>query len=268
MYVREMRSCRMEETGGIMTLEAFFKEVPRAAAAFSGGADSAFLLWAAKQYGCSLHAYYIRTQFQPDFELEDARRLADMLKIPLHIIPMDILAVPEAAANGIRRCYYCKHAIFSRIREEAYKDGFTVLLDGTNGSDAEDDRPGMQALRELEVRSPLRECGLTKEEIRRLSREAGLFTWNKPAYACLATRVPAGTRITGALLEKAAWSEEQLHALGFSDFRIRLTDAGARLQVTAGQMALAVEKRETILDVLKPVFSNVVLDLEARRPSV
>ncbi len=179
-----------------MTLETFFREVPRAAVAFSGGTDSAFLLWAAKKQGCQIQAYYIHTAFQPRFELEDARRLAGELGIPMQVIDMDILGVPEAAQNGPRRCYYCKRALFTRLREQAAKDGYTVLLDGTNASDDAGDRPGMQALRELRVRSPLRECGITKDMVRSLSREAGLFTWEKPAYACLATRIPTGTEIT------------------------------------------------------------------------
>ena len=176
-----------------MTLEQFFHAHPRAAVAFSGGTDSAFLLWAAKTYGCDVHAYYMKTAFQPAFELADARRLAGELDIPMTVIETDILAVPGAAANGPDRCYHCKRQLFSALWQRARRDGHTLLLDGTNASDDEGDRPGMQALRELEVRSPLRECGLTKDEVRRLSREAGLFTWEKPAYACLATRIPTGT---------------------------------------------------------------------------
>ena len=166
-----------------MTLNEFFSLVPKAAVAFSGGTDSAFLLWAAKKCGCDVRAYYVKTAFQPQFELEDARRLASELAVPMAVVEADILAVPEAATNGPQRCYHCKTALFSQLRQAAREDGYTVLLDGTNASDDAGDRPGMRALRELEVRSPLRECGLTKAEVRRLSREAGLFTWDKPAYA-------------------------------------------------------------------------------------
>ena len=142
-----------------MTLQEFFKEVPKAAVAFSGGADSAFLLWAAREYGADVRAYYVKTAFQPAFELKDARRLARELQVPMTVIEEDILAVPEAAQNGPKRCYYCKRALFSSLREAARRDGYPVLLDGTNASDDAKDRPGMQALRELQVRSPLRECG-------------------------------------------------------------------------------------------------------------
>ena len=250
-----------------MTLETFFREVPRAAVAFSGGTDSAFLLWAAKKYGCQIQAYYIHTAFQPEFELEDARRLAGELDIPLRVIDMDILGVRQAAENGPRRCYYCKRALFTRLKEQAAEDGYTVLLDGTNASDDAGDRPGMRALRELEVRSPLRECGLTKEEVRRRSREAGLFTWNKPAYACLATRIPTGTPITKEDLDRVERAECALETLGFRDFRVRLFHGAARLQVTGEQLPLALEKQAELRAALWSDFSDVLLDLAPRTPS-
>ncbi len=250
-----------------MTLETFFQTVPRAAAAFSGGTDSAFLLWAAKHCGCDIRAYYVKTAFQPDFELADARRLCRALSIPLTVLEADILAVPGAAANGPDRCYHCKRQLFSALWQRARRDGHTLLLDGTNASDDEGDRPGMRALRELEVRSPLRECGLTKDEVRRLSREAGLFTWEKPAYACLATRIPTGTRITAGDLARVERAEDALSRLGFADFRVRLREDGARIQVTEAQMALARAKWEEILEQLKPDFTDVLLDQTPRQAS-
>ena len=251
-----------------MTLKTFFREVPRAALAFSGGTDSAFLLWAAKTYGCHVQAYYIKTAFQPGFELEDAVRMAGQLSVPMKVVETDILGVSDVARNGPRRCYYCKRALFTKLREQAAEDGYTVLLDGTNASDDAGDRPGMQALGELKVRSPLRECGITKEEVRALSREAGLFTWDKPAYACLATRISTGTRITQEDLFKAEQGERALMELGFSDFRVRLTEGGARLQVTGEQMPLVFKKREEIMAALRPLFGTVLLDLEQRSPTV
>jgi len=250
-----------------MTLEEFFRSTPRAAVAFSGGTDSAFLLWAAKRYGCDVRAYYVHSAFQPGFELEDARRLAGELAAPMTVLEADILAVPEAAANGPDRCYHCKRALFGLLRRQAGADGYDILLDGTNASDDAGDRPGMRALGELEVRSPLRMCGVTKEEVRRLSRQAGLFTWDKPAYACLATRVPTGTAITAEALEKVERAEAALFRLGFRDFRVRLTGGAARLQVTEGQTALALERRGEIAAALGPWFSDVLLDLKARQAS-
>ena len=247
-----------------MTLEQFFQEVPKAALAFSGGTDSALLMWAAKTYGCQLRAYYVHTAFQPAFELADAKKLAEELDMPLTVVEIDVLAVPEAAANGPRRCYYCKKALFTTLRERAAADGYTVLLDGTNASDDAGDRPGMQALRELEVRSPLRECGITKDQVRQMSREAGLFTWNKPAYACLATRVPTGTAITRDRLEKVEQGEDALFQLGFTDFRVRLLGDAARIQLSADQMERAVTLRQEITTALAGDFSTVLLDLQGR----
>ncbi|HJB99196.1 MAG TPA: ATP-dependent sacrificial sulfur transferase LarE [Candidatus Flavonifractor merdavium] len=247
-----------------MTLEEFFTQHPRTAVAFSGGTDSALVLWAAGRYGREVRAYYVHTVFQPAFELADAKRLAEELNVPLTVVEADVLAVPEAAANGPRRCYYCKRALFTTLWQRARADGYTVLLDGTNASDDAGDRPGMQALRELEVRSPLRECGITKAEVRRMSREAGLFTWDKPAYACLATRVPTGTAITKEALEKVERGENALFRLGFSDFRVRLLGDAARLQVPADQMEKAIALRGEINRALEADFSAVLLDLAGR----
>lgn len=250
-----------------MTLKEFFGKTGKAAAAFSGGTDSAYVLWAAKAYGCDVHAYYVNTVFQPAFELEDARRLAEELEVPLTVLDVDILSVPEAEANGPERCYYCKRAIFTKLKEKALRDGYTVLLDGTNASDNAGDRPGMRALKELEVRSPLRECGITKAQVRQFSAEAGLFTWEKPAYACLATRIPSGTHIQREQLVKVENAERFLFGEGFRDFRIRLCGDGARIQVTEKQMPLIFEKRRKIREALSGIFGTVLLDLAEREPS-
>ena len=143
-------------------------------------------------------------------------RLAKDVGAELKILPLSVLEVPKVAENPENRCYYCKRAIFSALIAAAAADGYDLILDGTNASDPVSDRPGMEALRELSVRSPLRECGLTKSEIRELSRQAGLFTWDKPAYACLATRVPAGEAITAEKLEKTEKAEDFLRSLGTS----------------------------------------------------
>ena len=247
-----------------MTLKEFFAQHPRAAVAFSGGTDSALVLWAAKEYGADVTAYYVRSLFQPAFELADAQRLAGELAVPLKVAEVDILSVPEAAANGPRRCYHCKRALFTALRQAAAADGYELLLDGTNASDDAGDRPGMQALAELAVRSPLRECGLTKDMVRRLSREAGLFTWDKPAYACLATRVPTGTPITAEDLARVERGEEALFRLGFTDFRLRLFHGAARLQVPPEQTARAAALRQEITRALEGDFPAVLLDLAGR----
>ena len=247
-----------------MELKDFFAERPKAALAFSGGVDSAYLLYAASQWGADVRPYFVDTAFQPRFELADARRLCGELGVTLQVLPVDILSVPSVAENPADRCYHCKKAIFSAIASAAARDGYPLLLDGTNASDPEEDRPGMRALRELEVRSPLRECGLTKGEIRRLSREAGLFTWDKPAYACLATRIPAGEAATAEALARTEQAEDFLRTLGLRDFRVRLLDGCARIQVPVAQLPLALARRGEIISELRKSYSGVLLDLEAR----
>lgn len=247
-----------------MELREFFAENPSAAIAFSGGADSAYLLYAAKKYGEDIKAYYVKTQFQPAFELTDAKRLSSELDVNLEVIEADILSEEEVAKNPENRCYYCKKRIFNLIHSHALSDGYELILDGTNASDSAEDRAGMRALAELAVRSPLRECSLTKDRIRALSREAGLFTWDKPAYACLATRIGAGERITAQMLKRVEGAEDCLFSLGFTDFRVRVFNGAARIQLPSEQILRAVEMREQICAELKPYFDIAMLDLEGR----
>lgn len=247
-----------------MELREFFKEHPKIALGFSGGVDSSFLLYAAKKYGAEVGAYFIKSQFQPEFELTDAERLAEQLGVDLQIVRCDILTEETVKANPKDRCYYCKKRIFGLLAESAKKDGYEELIDGTNASDEAGDRPGMRALAEMKVLSPLRLCGITKAEVRALSKEAGLFTWDKPAYACLATRIPTGELITEEKLAKVQGAESQLSALGYTDSRIRIFDGAARLQLKSEQMEMAVSQREMIRERLKPYFAIVLLDLEDR----
>ena len=247
-----------------MTLEQFFQENPRCALGFSGGVDSAYLLYAGVKAGADIRPYFIKTVFQPAFELADAKKLAAGLGAEVTVLELDALADPRVAANPADRCYFCKQNLFRTLKERAVADGYPVLLDGTNASDEAGDRPGMRALTELSVRSPLRECGLTKAEIRARSREAGLFTWDKPAYACLATRVPAGEAITAETLARVEGAEDTLFRLGYTDFRVRVFHSAARLQLPRGQMERAVREAETIQAALKPYFTPILLDLEGR----
>ena len=253
-----------------MNLQEFFHDNPKAAIAFSGGVDSAYLLYAALACGADVRAYFVKSQFQPEFELEDACQLAEELEERfgcsgiLKVLQADVLADPVVTANPPDRCYHCKQKVFGKILDAAAQDGYHLILDGTNASDEEGDRPGMRALREMEVRSPLRICGLTKAEIRRLSQEVDLFTWSKPSYACLATRVPTGRAITAEDLVRVEGAEKALTDMGFSDFRVRLYHDAARIQLPADQMTRAVTEKEKILDALKPSFAYVLIDLEGR----
>ena len=236
----------------------------KVAVAFSGGVDSAYLLWAAAESGADAAAYYVSTAFQPAFEGEDARRLCAALGVTLRTVEVDVLDCGDVTENGPRRCYFCKQKLFTAMQSAAAADGFALLCDGTNGSDDAADRPGMAALRELHVVSPLREAGLTKAEIRELSRAAGLFTWDKPAYACLATRIPTGTAITAADLQRTERAENYLASLGFRDFRVRLFGGAARIQLRENQFPLFMQHREAIVTTLRQWYDAVLLDGEVR----
>jgi uncharacterized protein len=240
------------------------KTIPKAAIAFSGGVDSSYLLYAAKACGVDVHAYYVNAQFQPQFELDDARRLASELGATMTVIPVDVLANEAVRGNPADRCYHCKRVIFETILVKAAADGYTALMDGSNASDDAGDRPGMRALAELEVLSPLRDAGLTKQQVRDYSKEAGLFTWDKPAYACLATRVPTGTTLTADMLEKIEKAEDTLAQMGFTDFRARVMGDVAKLQLPAPQIPLAAQRHAELVKALFPWFSDVLLDLKPR----
>ena len=248
-----------------MELKQFFEAHPEVAIAFSGGVDSAYLLYEAMQFGKRVKAYYVKTAFQPQFELEDAFRLAEELGTDMQVLEVDILCDATVTANPADRCYHCKKVLFSHILKAAKADGFSVLLDGTNASDEASDRPGMRAISELSVRSPLRECGLTKRQIRQLSKDAGLFTHDKPAYACLATRIPTGEAITEAKLQRTERAEAYLSQLGFRDFRVRSQGDTAKIQIRETNLSLLIQHREVILKELKQYYTSIVLDLEVHK---
>jgi len=247
-----------------MELKDFFNENKSVALGFSGGVDSSYLFYAAAKYGADVKAYFVKTAFQPEFELIDAKQIAQQIGAEITVVKLDILADEKVTSNPANRCYYCKQKIFGAIQAQAIKDGCELIIDGSNASDDEDDRPGMKAIRELSVRSPLRECGLTKADVRELSKAAGLFTWDKPAYACLATRIPTGQEITKDMLTRIELSEDGLFHLGFSDFRVRVMGDIAKLQVPKDQMYHMLNKHEAVLAALKPYFATVLLDMEGR----
>ena len=250
-----------------MDLREFFAQHPRVALAFSGGADSSYLLWAGLQWAGKLGVYYVKSPFQPEFEYRDALRLAGELGAEVTVIPADPLCDPRVAANPSNRCYYCKKLIMAEIKDAAKRDGFELVIDGTNASDDIADRPGYKALGEEGVLSPLRLCGITKAQLRELSRAAGLFTWDKPAYACLATRVPTGETITAEKLQRIEKSEDALFKMGFTDFRVRTKDGAAKLQFIAAQHEMAAQRLDEIRAALAPYYSEVSLDPTPREKS-
>ena len=216
------------------------------------------------RYGADIQAYYVNAAFQPQFEFDEAKKLANLIGAKMTVLELDVLGNQTVLENPHDRCYHCKLAIFGALVQRAKSDGYPMIIDGTNASDDASDRPGMKALTEMEVRSPLRECSLTKDDIRRLSKEAGLFTWNKPSYACLATRIPTGRAITAEILQKVEKAEDALFSFGFSDFRVRVYNDAARLQFPQNQMLEVVDKKDQIIQALKPFFPIILLDMEGR----
>ena len=247
-----------------MTLETFFREHPRAVLGFSGGVDSAYLLHAAGAAGAEVLPCFVQSPFQPAGALEEARALAESMGLGLTVLELDTLADGTIAANGPRRCYYCKKAIFSALKDFADRKGIGDILDGTNASDDVGDRPGMQALRELGILSPLRTCGLTKADIRARAREAGLSVWDKPSNSCLATRIPTGETITSGALARVDGAESSLRALGFSDLRVRLAGTALRLELPEGQLLRCAEMRAAVREALAPYGEKILLDLKGR----
>ncbi len=251
-----------------MDLKDFFKEYPKVAIAFSGGCDSAYLSYAALKYAKEVRAYYVKTAFQPEFEYEDALRFAKEYSLDVCVIEYDILKEKETCDNTAMRCFFCKQTIIKTIKKQANEDGFDILLDGSNASDDSDDRPGMKVLEEMKVFSPLRLAGLKKSDIRELSKKEGLFTWDKPAYACLATRVLTGEKITADILNITEKAEEYMKTLGFSDFRVRYREGNALIQLTREQFGLYEKERPKIEEKLGEYYKDIILDRTPRQKSV
>lgn len=247
-----------------MKLEEFYAKNPRFALGFSGGVDSSYLLYSAVNCGVQIQPYFIKTQFQTDEELAAAQKFAEELGCTLKILRIDVLNNADVVSNPPDRCYYCKKVLFGRIKDEAKKDGFSIIADGTNASDDISDRPGFRALEELGVLSPLRICGITKTEIREKLKKAGLSVWNAPSNACLATRIPTGAPITEAGLSRVNCSENALKAMGFSDLRVRSMGRAAKLELTGEQLERAAARRRDVLCALKPYYDSVYLDLKER----
>ena len=244
-------------------MQEFFAQHPKVALGFSGGVDSSYLLYAGIKYGADIKPYFVKGPFQPEFERQDVLRMAEFLHIDnLAIVEANPLADARVVQNDQLRCYYCKQRVFGLIKELAARDGYKVLIDGTNASDDLADRPGFKALQEMQVLSPLLQAGLTKAEIRRRSQEAGLFTWDKPSYACLATRIPTGCPLELSTLQKV--ERAALLKMGYSDFRIRVLGKAAKLQLKPQQMEKLLQEREKVKNLLLQEFEDIYLDLKER----
>ena len=240
-----------------------------AVVAFSGGVDSAYLAVVASQVlGSGALCVTADSPSYPEHHRSLALQVAQDFALRHEIISTAELERPEYRANPVNRCYYCKHELYTALQSLAGNRGIDVVLDGNNADDRGDYRPGRQAAREFGVRSPLDEAGLTKQEIRELSREVGLPTWDEPASACLSSRIPYDTEITDAKLRMVEQAEAALRGMGFRICRVRHHETLARLELGRDEIARALEPdvRDAIVRALRAVgYRQVAVDLEGYR---
>lgn len=243
--------------------------IDKAIVAFSGGVDSAFLLNIAHDVmGDRVTAITSESPIHPSIDLEDAKKIAAQIGVKHLIIRTREMAKEDFLENPPHRCYICKLTIFSAIQQIASTQGIHVILDGSNSDDDDDYRPGMQALKELGIRSPLKEVGLTKEEIRQLSQRLHLHTWDKPAMACLASRIPYGSRITIDKLKRIDKAENYLRDQGFKEVRVRDHEGLARIEVSPNRIGLLIKTStlEPLVRTLKSYgYQYVTIDMEGYR---
>ena len=251
----------------LIRLRAILEVLGSVAVAYSGGTDSAFVLAVARDaLGDRALALTADSPSVPRVELEAARAIAAGLGVQHVILPTAELDDPAYRANTPDRCYFCKSHYLDELLAYALAHGCAALVDGANADDLGDYRPGQKAARERGVRSPLQEVGLTKAEIRALARARGLPNWDKPAAACLASRIPYGTPVTSEVLSQIERAEEHLHRLGFRQVRVRHHGAVARIEVESAELARAVELRADIVAALREAgFTYVTLDLAGFR---
>lgn len=252
-----------------MLLVDDLKKQKKAAVAFSGGVDSTFLLYAAKQaLGEAVAAVTVQCGWVPVRETKEAKQFCKDYGIPQYICQAGMQEIAGFCENPPDRCYLCKKVIFTKMKELAADLGDYVVLEGSNIDDLDDYRPGMRAIRELGVASPLKDAGLTKEEIRILSREYGLPTWKKPSFACLASRFVYGEQITEEKLNMVDQAEQKLMDHGFHQFRVRIHERMARIELLPEEMDRMLEHgmREEIDEYFKELgFAYVTLDLTGYR---
>ena len=249
----------------IEQLKNNLKQMDSVAVAFSGGVDSTFLLKMAHELlGEKVIAVTAVSSVFPKEECKEAKQFTNNIGVTHKLI--NSISIDNFSKNPTDRCYYCKKELFTKIKKIADKEKISFVLDGSNADDVNDYRPGFKALRELSIVSPLRDVGLTKDEIRSFSKEIGLDTWDKPAFACLASRFPYGIEITKPRLEQVEKAELYLRSLGFKQFRVRYHVEIARIEVSKNDFQQILAHSDDIVKKFRELgFNYVTLDIEGYR---
>jgi uncharacterized protein len=249
------------------TLKKIIGRYPSAVVAFSGGVDSAFLARICRDVlGDRVLLVTATSSTYPDSELDEAKKLAALLRLPHRVIVSEELDISGFADNTPQRCYYCKKTLFSHIADIARNENFAIVFDGNNADDEGDYRPGRKAAKELGVVSPLCEAGFSKNDIRECSRVLGLPTAGKPSLACLASRFPYGEKITKPKLDRVGAAEKDLRIMGFTQLRVRSHGDLARVELTESEMDAGWAKRKSIQAACKNAgFTFVAIDTQGYR---